>query len=52
MKESRDPDSGQTLPGFLGIAGSESVLRGAIARCIYRASGLSDGIEHRAGNSA
>jgi exodeoxyribonuclease V alpha subunit len=48
VKESRDPASGQSLPGFLCIAGSESVLRGAIARCIHRVSGLREGVESRA----
>ena len=48
VKESADPANGQTLPGFLCIAGSESVVRGAIDRCIHRVSGLSDGIERRA----
>ena len=52
VKESRDPDSGKMLPGFLCIAGSESVLRGAIARGIYRASGLSEGIQRRTGFTA
>lgn len=47
VKEYRDPNSGQVRSGFLSITGSESVLRGAIARCIHRASGLSDGIERR-----
>jgi exodeoxyribonuclease V alpha subunit len=47
VKEFRDTNSGQVQPGFLSITGSESVLRGAIARCIHRASGLSDGIERR-----
>ena len=52
VKESADPTSGQTLPGFLCIAGSESVVRGAIDRCIHRVSGLSDGIERRVGFTA
>ena len=47
VKESRDPTSGQVRRGFLCVVGSESVLRGAIARCIHRASGLSDGIRSR-----
>tara|TARA_R110002072_G_scaffold303099_1_gene493534 strand:+ start:282071 stop:284293 length:2223 start_codon:yes stop_codon:yes gene_type:complete len=47
VKESVDQASGQTLPGFLCIAGSESVVRGAIDRCIHRVSGLSDGVERR-----
>jgi exodeoxyribonuclease V alpha subunit len=47
VKEFRDTNSGDVRPGFLSITGSESVLRGAIARCIHRASGLSDGIERR-----
>jgi exodeoxyribonuclease V alpha subunit len=49
VKESRDQTSGESLPGFLCIAGSESVVRGAIDRRIHRVSGLSDGIEARAG---
>ena len=52
VKESADPTNGQTLPGFLCIAGSESVVRGAIDRCIHRVSGLSDGIEARVGFTA
>jgi exodeoxyribonuclease V alpha subunit len=52
VKESRDPASGQSLPGFLCIAGSESVLRGAIARCIHRVSDLREGVESRAGSTA
>ncbi|MFT5326216.1 MAG: exodeoxyribonuclease V alpha subunit, partial [Planctomycetaceae bacterium] len=52
LKESADPTNGQTLPGFLCIAGSESVVRGAIDRCIHRVSGLSDGIERRVGFTA
>lgn len=48
VKESRDPASGQSMPGFLCIAGSESVLRGSIARCIQRASGLREEVEFRA----
>lgn len=47
VKESADSTSGQSLPGFLCIAGSESVVRGAIDRCIHRVSGLSEGIERR-----
>ncbi len=48
VKESRDAASGAALPGFLCIAGSESVLRGAITRCILRVSGLCEGVEDRA----
>ncbi len=48
VKESRDASSGATLPGFLSIAGSESVLRGAITRCIHRVSGLREGVEDHA----
>lgn len=48
VKESRDPASGAAVPGFLSIAGSESVLRGAIARCIRRASGLREGVADQA----
>lgn len=47
VKESLDQATGQTLPGLLAIAGSETVLRGAIARRIHRVSGLSDGIAAR-----
>ena len=47
VKESVDHASGQASPGFLGIAGSESVVRAAIDRCIHRVSGLSEGIERR-----
>lgn len=47
VKESLDQATGQVQPGLLAIAGSESVLRGAIARRIHRASGLSDGIGAR-----
>lgn len=48
VKEASESESGQTLPGFLCIAGSESVLRAAIDRCIHRVSGLADKIEVRA----
>jgi exodeoxyribonuclease V alpha subunit len=48
VKETRDPASGQSLPGFLCIVGSESVLRGSIARCIHRVSGLREEVETRA----
>jgi len=47
VKEAGESASGQTLPGFLCIAGSESVVRGAIERCIHRVSGLSEGIDRR-----
>ena len=47
VKDARESESGQTLPGFLGITGSEAVVRGAIDRCIHRVSGLSDGIGAR-----
>ena len=47
VKESADSTSGQALPGLLCIAGSESVVRGAIDRCIHRVSGLSEGIDRR-----
>lgn len=47
VKESVDQATGQSLPGLLAIAGSESVLRDAIARRIHRVSGLSDGIGAR-----
>ncbi len=49
VKESRDETTGAALPGFLGIAGSESVLRGAITRCIQRVSGLREAVEDQAG---
>ena len=39
---------GAALPGFLSIAGSESVLRGAITRCNHRVSGLREGVEDHA----
>lgn len=48
VKESRDPASGAAVPGFLSIAGSESVLRGAITRCIHRVSGLRESVEDQA----
>lgn len=47
VKESSDAASGVALPGFLSIAGSESVLRGAITRCIHRVSGLRERVEDR-----
>ena len=47
VKDSVDQASGQPLPGLLAIAGSESVLRGAIARRIQRVSGLADRIGAR-----
>ena len=48
VKESRDAASGAALPGFLSIAGSESVLRGAITKCIHRVSGLRESVEDHA----
>ena len=48
VKEFRDAAGGAALPGFLSIAGSESVLRGAITRCNHRVSGLREGVEDHA----
>jgi len=48
VKASRDAAGGAALPGFLSIAGSESVLRGAISRCNHRVSGLREGVEDHA----
>ncbi|MDA1161892.1 MAG: exodeoxyribonuclease V subunit alpha [Planctomycetota bacterium] len=47
VKESSDEASGAVRPGLLCIAGSELVIRSAIARSVRRSSGLGDEIDRR-----
>lgn len=47
VKEDADATSKKALPGFLCVAGSESVIRSAVLRNVHRASGIRDSIEIR-----